>query len=242
MNPDIHCKDCDQKFSHKSSLSRHRHKFCHVLKSKRELSCGENSPDGVMTKMYDLVKELKADLSTVNRPAEVVNIHNNTMNVTINQFGKEDLSGLVQLDLNRILYRTKLGLVQLMEHIHFREKSDRNKNIRVSDMKHEMVEYFDGDRWMYGWKGDILERVMGRGVGLMSDHFDSEHEILRNKWSRTMFDHVETWLDGMQNEKHECVVPATRDMYLMLCNHSHLPNVSNVMTHQNPPRLRRKSI
>jgi len=64
-------------------------------------------------------------VSNVTRSTGSVNIqnnNNNTLNVTINQFGKEDLSDITNLDLDRILYRTKLGLVQLMEHIHFREK------------------------------------------------------------------------------------------------------------------------
>jgi hypothetical protein len=145
---------------------------------------------------------------------------NNNINITVNQFGKEDLSHLSHLDLDRMLYRTRLGLVQLMEYIHFRHDSGKNKNVRVSTMKEEMLEYFNGRRWLYGWKGDILNSMMEKGIDVMSDHFDNEQDKLRKNWSLTMYDHVENWLNKMQDRNDDVLDPAMRELFLMLCNNT----------------------
>ena len=107
----------------------------------------------------------------------------------------------------------------------------------MSDVKDDMMEYYNGSRWVYGRKNDVLNRMLGKGVDVMSDHFDNEQDKLRNRWSNTMFDHVETWLDGMQCEKEDFRQPATRDVYLMLCNHSSIPFHTRQID-----RIRRKSI
>jgi len=113
--------------------------------------CGSDVPgrniakDDVLVKsLEDLIHGLRNDISKIARSGAVTiqnnnNNNNNTVNVTINQFGKEDLSNLSNLDLDQILYRTKLGLVQLTEHVHFRERSGKNNNVRVSDMKEDII-------------------------------------------------------------------------------------------------------
>ena len=240
------CKNCGQTFAHKSSLSRHQKYRCsdradpvdstealNVQKIYDELIHLRNAfAASIQTSRLD--KQNGGNILITNN-----NSNNNNINITINQFGKEDLSHLTNLDLDKIVYRTKLGLIQLMEYIHFRQKIKSNKNVRVTDVHREMFEYYNGKRWMYAWKQDILERMVEKGIDIMSDHFDSEQDKLQKQWSPTMYEHVEKWIDLMQ-EKSPCVHDeAINDMCLMLYNYSNIHHNKNGGTNMRP---RRKSI
>jgi len=175
--------------------------------------------------------QLEATIARFSTPT-IPNVINNTTNhitnntnnnIVVNQFGKEDLSHLSSLDLDRMVYRTKLGLIQLTEYIHFKKK--QNKNVRVTDLNMDMMEYHNGARWIYGWKDDIMNKVIGNGVELMTDHFDSEHLRLSTQWSTTMFEHVKGWLEGMYNKSDDVYAPALRDVYMMICNNTNTPRL-----------------
>jgi len=234
-------------FQHKSSLSRHqktcnrRHDECLRVAEERvdqsdvvynqaeqqNNTLPENVDDHA--DKIDHLKKITSELKEVlnNNTCNNITINNNnnnnnnTFNIVINQFGKEDLTHLSGLDFDKLMYRTTLGLVQLIEYIHFRHRSDINRNVRTTEMKNEILEYFNGNRWIYGWRDDIIKNMIEKGIDLMTDHFDNEHERLQEKWSMTMFNHVEKWLYDMQDQKPCVMSPALRNIFLMICNNNH---------------------
>jgi len=239
------CEHCQSHFSHQSSLSRHK-RTCRVKLAAENAENAANNArlEGVISSLNETIREMKDSIDRNNSTPRVQNTTNNQVvsqniqNITINQFGKEETTHLTGLDLDKLVYRTKLGLVQLMEYIHFQHEKGRNLNVRVSDMKHDVIEYYNGRRWMYGWKPDVLNRMVGKGLDLMTDHFDVGQERLRKKWSLSMYDHVEKWLDCMQEGNTDVFESAANDIYLMLCN-----NTTDIANEKNRlPRTRRKSI
>ena len=246
------CRYCGRHFNHRSSLHRHSNTRCAYRPRHQDIILHDTSPiedqpsqnclRESVERLCTLVREMDEKIKTgTDTSHHNVHITNNTTNITINQFGREDISHLSRyLDLDRILYRTKLGLVQLVEYIHFRHRSGTNKNVRVSNIREEMLEYHNGQRWLYGWRDDILNKMMDRGIDVMSDHFDNEQDRLRNKWTMTMYDHVEGWLNDMQERKDEAIYPAAREVFRMLCNNT--ADTKGVIEKQNNNRCRRRSI
>lgn len=163
---------------------------------------------------------------------------NGNLHIKINSFGDEDVFHVYLLDLDEILSRTRLGLVQLIEYIHFRHQLRKNENVRVKDVENEILEYYNGKKWMYGWKGDILQGMMEKGIDVMSDRFDKAQDRLRNEWTTAMYDHVERWLNDMRDRKYDVIDPAVRELFIMLCNNTNTDRINEISER---PRTRRKS-
>jgi len=129
----------------------------------------------------------------------VVNIMNNNVthnnNIIINAFGRENLSCVTPMQLSSYVRCTSKGLVDLLEHIHFYDPS--NRNVRAIDRGHDLLKYHDGQRWLFAQKHKIIQRLVKNGQGLLQDHFEEREDDLRKNMSYSLFTHVQKWFEQM---------------------------------------------
>lgn len=203
------CEHCKKGFVHQSSQSRHK-KNC-----KKASPLQPSIPPALLSQLQDFLQTQKE--------AQPPPIIINNINIQINSFGKEDTTHVGSLNLDKLLYRTKLGLVQLLEHIHFHHKEGKNNNVRVCDLREDIMEYFDGQKWKYGWKNDILQQIVENGLMVFIDYFEDKQDKLQQTWSRTMYTHVEKWLEDMIHRIDSVYGQAKADVCLMISNNTRPP-------------------
>jgi len=120
--------------------------------------------------------------------------------------------------LTSFLRKTHNGLLELLEKIHFSDV--RNRNVKATFDRNDVVEYHDGNKWLFGQKDKILSRLIENGHGLMQNHFDENEDALRKSMSNSLFRHVAKWLDQMDEKQQEVYHNVLVDVFLLLINNT----------------------
>ena len=154
----------------------------------------------------------------------IVNVNNNVINqnnhIVINAFGRESLEHVTPAFIDQCVRRTDKGIVELIEKIHFDPDVRENCNIKATNAKVPLVKYNDGARWKWGRKDKLLDEIVDRGHGLMQEHFDDHEDVMRNRLSISMFEHIRKWMDKMQDRDKKTWESVITDIYVLILNAS----------------------
>ena len=160
-----------------------------------------------------------ATSTVVNTVNTVVNVVNNN-HIVVNAFGRESLEHVTPAFIDQCVRRTDKGIVELIEKIHFDPDVRENCNIKATNAKVPLVKYNDGARWKWGRKDKLLDEIVDRGHGLMQEHFDDHEDVMRNRLSISMFEHIRKWMDKMQDRDKKTWESVITDIYVLILNAS----------------------
>ena len=134
----LHCAQCNAPFAHRQSLCRHEKK-CNDVKALRHTIVVLQD---ALSKRDDLerrVDELAHELQEVSRKNPTLTTINNTMNITINVFGKEDVSYLTEEQREGFLLGKQDGLLSLIKEIHFNPEHPENRTVVLKSSKRKLA-------------------------------------------------------------------------------------------------------
>ena len=138
------------------------------------------------------------------------------VNLTINAFGRENTDALTSEFVQQCVRRTDVGLLQLLKFIHFNEDVPENQNVKIASVKRGEMQVFDGERWSYRPQDRVITDMIHTGHGIMQDHFDDHEDEMRNRMRQSLFDHIQRWLDGVQNDEQKYVRPLVREVLALI--------------------------
>jgi len=97
-----------------------------------------------------------------------MNSHNVT-NITLNAYGKEDLSFLTEDKIRKLLMKTMTQEVipRLIKQIHCDPNRPENMNVYKPNKKDEFLMLFDGDRWMMECMGKVIDEMIDKKAGIL---------------------------------------------------------------------------
>ena len=193
------CETCGKIFRHTSSLTRHKR------------SCSTKH---------------EAQQQNERRTPHISIVNNNIVNnnITINAFGREDLSTVTTDLLDACLKRTDKGLIDLVRRIRF--DTTGNQNVRADVSHPNLVEFHDGRSWQFATQKTILKTLVDQGHTLMQEHFDDNEDRLNRDWSRSMFNFVCSWLRKMEKQNHRMYEDVMAEVYVLILNRSKDVNVT----------------
>lgn len=222
------CLHCDKVFSFKHNLKRHMEKGCKKKDKKKDddkyvLVCDE------LEKLKEEIANLKNNQTasnTVNNNTINNNTHNNTQNntqnntinnVTINMFGKENLSHLTVRDYKRVFKRCNLSVPEFILLKHFDENNPENNNIYISNLKSEYVTMYDGDKWIVADKDTAIQNLYDDNCGMLIEKFEDLKEQLdantQSKFNRFIDRH----------DDQETIDNSKKEIRQVLYNNRHIP-------------------
>ena len=175
-NAAITCSHCCKIYKRKYELQRHLKNGC-----KKQ----NNAPnDELLNKIKQLEDKiiLLENKSTANNTTNNNNINNGVIqnnNITINQYGKEDMSHLNLQDFKRLFSKCNSCVPFFVELLHFNKDKPENNNIYISNMKSPYLMLYDGTKWKLAEKNAVLD-----------DMYDDKCEILVNKYEN-LKDHLD---------------------------------------------------
>jgi len=148
----------------------------------------KNEFDRMKTKLEKLENEFKK-LKSSNRQS-TTNIHNNmtqytSINVTLNNFGQENVSHLTHDFLSDCLMNPSKGFTSLIENIHYNTHVPENRNIRCKSLKQNVFEKYTNSEWRSCDASNTLDELIRKGYRILNTHFTqhflNDPELMENE-------------------------------------------------------------
>jgi len=159
------CEFCGKKYSSISNFNRHL-KSCpqpteNVSEYKKTLDEQYENLKKEYLALGDRIKELEDNPKTT---------HETNINITINAYGKENLSFLSDNHLRKLIASFNDGIIpRLVKDIHCNPEHPENMNVYKPNKKDEYVMIFDGNQWMIDNGRKVIGRMIDDKVAFL-DH------------------------------------------------------------------------
>lgn len=112
-------------------------------------------------------------------------INNNSNNITINGFGKEDISSITKEEKLVILNKAFDGIPLAIKKVHY--DIPTNHNVFIQNKNKSLACYFDGDNtWKYGNISDIAREINRHVCDAYADWYDEHGHELRGYKKRNI--------------------------------------------------------
>lgn len=180
------CNYCDSTFKHSNSRYRHQKYHC---KAKLTLdSLQESHRKELMERdkrIEDLSRKLDKALEKIGSVIGTINTTNNdnsqNINITINAYGKEDLSYLNDIDWLKIMDVPEKGIANLFIETHFNPDHPENKNIRLRNRNSKYLEVHDGDNWTNKHKKKVLSEISDDKRDILETKYDTLQDTMSER-------------------------------------------------------------
>ena len=113
------------------------------------------------------------------------NVINNTININLNNFGKESLEHISDEFLDKCIKKLNKGMVDLLENIHYNKNVPENNNIRIKSIKQNLLEKYQEGEWIECDKNNTLDELIRKGFKILYQHYlcSKDENIEENKES-----------------------------------------------------------
>jgi hypothetical protein len=253
-NNEYYCKFCNKGFTTDTSMYRHIRDFCKVKKEK------DGEKDAIYEKLIQIEKENKQIKEQYEKIIQdnkqltktIHNIHktnniiknnnintgtvNNTNNIIIVGYGKEDLSRLDKTELLKILQTGYNSTVKLTEAVHFNPKHPEYHNVYISNMKDKYAMMYDGKQWTLTTKEDLITKIYEDKKSFIEENLEEFIESLTLSRKRAL----ERWLDTDDEDKK--IKDIKDNIKLLLYNSRQLPLKCIEMNDSNKKKRVKKEI
>lgn len=185
------CSHCKSHFTTKAHLARHQKSYCKVLKFSKKNGNFENSDfekssqilmgdtsDCMKTHLFVINSENEAQsINSYQNNSNNVKINNNysdnsnntelnnsgniETNITINNYGQENLEMLSKKFLTSMVQYPYSAIPKMIKKIHFNDNYPENKNIRMLNKKDGKIQTLKDGSWKYVDKNETIDELIG---------------------------------------------------------------------------------
>lgn len=120
-----------------------------------------------MNKLEKEVQKLQNKPSTTNNTI----ITNNSINISLNNFGQESVSHLTHDFLSHCLLNPSKGFTSLIENIHYNNDVPENRNIRCKSLKRNVFEKYIDSEWRSCDASNTLDELIRKGYRILNTHY-----------------------------------------------------------------------
>jgi hypothetical protein len=112
-------------------------------------------------------------------------VQNNTVNIQLTQFGKEDISKLNLMDAMKSYLKSTGGNIvsNMLKYINLNEQYPENNNICMTDLSREIVKIHNGKKFIYkkfkNVKDEILTRVV-KNTRKIVENYESDKNLKKS--------------------------------------------------------------
>jgi len=235
-NITIKCSYCLKDYKNRNSLLRHIPRCAARPLLKEEIEKIEN----------DIKKKINSDNTIINNTINNNTINNiNTQNIIylnssnaeqLLPFGKEDIEYLSKDMMKNIISQPELGILKLIQEVHFNDDKPQNQNIQMPNKKEPFIEIFNGEKWEKQDKKIALQNIITTKKDIMDDYFDEHAEknilstfIKKNyeTFSDMLDEYVRESLNDYDDNIKDRVVRKCLRLYKEICKQAELIIINN---------------
>lgn len=190
---DNKCGYCKKIFSTKGNLKSHIENRCKykisILNSIKELEAELIKPDNEDTPQNNIktLKKIKnitnnntnntTNNNTNNTNNGIINNNkNNIYNITLNPFGKEDLSHITNKQYIKFMKDIFPGFLNFVEKIHYDEAMPANHNICIKNKKYDDAYVYKKDNWQVTDCDEIIDDLIRQKTKILNEKYEELEE------------------------------------------------------------------
>ena len=214
------CK-CGLKYVNRPNLYRHKAKCKYQEPSEPEPEPEVETEESKDQKIESLQKEIEAlkaekkqTATTIQNANEIINNNNttnNTQNIHINCYGKEDLSYITTEFLKLLINAPFTSIQTLTRHIHFNDEHPENKNVKVTNRKLPYASIHKDGRWQLTDRNKLMEELMHKKYTFL----DTMYEDLEPTLSERCKDKFERFQYKYDTVEEQNKIKKDLDLYLL---------------------------
>jgi hypothetical protein len=224
-----HACECGKTYACKKSLTQHK-KICG--KNKKDVSEINNEIELIRNELVEqqlkfekektcLEKEietLKKSKCITNNSTQIenqTNIENQTVNIHINAFGKENLDHITDKFIIKCIASVYNSIPNLIKKIHFDPDHPENKNIQITNKKMPHASIMTKDNtWQTMDREKAIEQMMDRGYYIL----DENYPILKDNVSESQNKHFQRFQNDYENQQKKLMKDIKKDIDIMVLN------------------------
>lgn len=152
--------------------------------------------------------------TTIQNANEIINNNNttnNTQNIHINCYGKEDLSYITTEFLKLLINSPFTSIQTLTRHIHFNDEHPENKNVKVTNRKLPYASIHKDGRWQLTDRSKLTEELMHKKYTFL----DTMYEDLEPTLSERCKDKFERFQYKYDTVEEQNKIKKDLDLYLL---------------------------
>lgn len=200
------CEFCDKSFKNKSYYKKHLKELCPrnfnfeqlMMKEKlKKISKIKKENFSLKEKIYEKMKTLPRYMI---ENGKIVNVEKHYLNYydqkNILSYGHEKTFHIRDKTLKKIISNPEMGLVRLIQEIHFNNEVPRNRNVFMRNKKSNMIEFYKDGEWRLMPKKDLFQNLIVTKKDIMDDYCDKLIEIaIINEKTRLRYENFSNNLD-----------------------------------------------
>ena len=206
MSTKFSCDYCESLFTTMANKRRHELHYCKYRYDNttyKKLYKKAEKDKKALTKQIEILLDKVGDTTI-----------NNTQNIQLNSYGKEDLAHITDSMKTQML-KIPYGMIpKMIEAVHFNHKKPENKNIAFTNKKDNKIKVYSEDKWIYKDKDEIVTDLIDGKYFILDTHYDNVVETL-NKTCKTSYEKFRTFYDENDKILHDQL---KKDCELLLLN------------------------
>ena len=181
------CDFCSKEFSNRQNKHRHMKRSCKVKKEQAMVKYEKSE----LEELKKEIEELKKEKTTItnNNMTNSHNTQNTQNNITINNFGKENIDYITYKDIKKHLSYGPYGAIRrLIQLVHYNKKHPENHNIAITNKKSKYGSVKKDDVWQLVSIKDMLNNLIETKFEMITEAYHSN---------------IKDELDGFKQSKYE---------------------------------------
>ena len=181
------CDFCDKSFKNKTYFRKHLKELCPRNFNFEQLMIKEKIKriNKIKKENYNLKEKIYEKMKTLPRymieNGKIVNVEKHYLNYydqkNILSYGHEKTYHIRDKTLKKIIGNPEMGLIRLIQEIHFNNNIPRNRNVFMRNKKSNMIEFYKEGEWRNMPKKDLFQNLIVTKKDIMDDYFDKLVEV-----------------------------------------------------------------
>ncbi len=206
------CEQCGKFFIRKDSIVRHLKKYCKYTNNMS--GCNNDAIEELKVKIK-ILEDKNIITNITNHINQTQTINNNTINITINNFGEEDYSHITsEFVKNLITNINSSSIAKMFEAVHF--NNPYNLNIKLPNKKDSLITIWQNNKWISDLNNNILDGIIVKNFDRIHDFY----EELEEKLSENIKSKYNNYADQFEKIKGEERKLVKKETELVLLNNS----------------------
>ena len=212
------CETCNRKFNSRSNKCRHKQ------------TCKQRTSNQVIQIPITEYLDLKAEVEGIKEklkhyPANITNnnTQNNNININVQVRDFASSENKKYLDKSFLLECFRdMDLMKVLGELHFNPDHPENHNIRIKNVKQNLMEYVQLGKWVVGKKDEMLEYLVMNGYRVLQTYYKDNKENVEFELEDEEINESLRWLKQIYNEDKTVLRELKNDAFLLVMNNKAL--------------------